>query len=41
MMTDAAAEENQAPCSAEFKLIQNQKDSSLKITHKYTLGDIS
>ena len=40
MMTDAAAEDNSAPCSPDFKLI-TAKDSDLKITHKYTLGDIT
>ena len=40
MMMDKEAEANQSPCSADFRLI-TAKDSDLKITHKYTLGDIS
>jgi WD40 repeat protein len=40
MMTDKEAEENLPPCSAEHKIVP-AKNSELKITHKYTLGDIN
>jgi WD40 repeat protein len=38
MMTDKEAEENLPPCSPHYKIVP-AKNSELKITEKYVLGD--
>ena len=39
-MTDKEAEADLPPCSPEHKIVP-AKNSELKITHKYTLGDVT
>jgi WD40 repeat protein len=40
MMSDKQEEENLPPCSEKFTIVP-AKNSDIKITHKYTLGDTS